>query len=174
MSSNDDDKPTVVLDLAALKKLKLKQSEELDQAAQDLEFITATEDSPQAESLKVILFDYKSDLFKSSLNHLGTHHQFDLASELGPLNKMLASKTHQVIAFNFDVEPKSISHLVVQIKKKFPELKILLIAKKISPSKAKQHAQTPAGAHGYYQLPFEAQRFEEQLQEIIIAEKKVG
>src|SRR6478736_4827872 len=91
MSDDDDDKPTVVLDLNALKKQKLKQEEELASIVQDLEFAVGPDDKPASSSapkaapveeaksspavaqisgtqkpVTVILFDFQSDFFAKS------------------------------------------------------------------------------------------------------------
>jgi len=174
---DEDDKPTVVLDLNALKKQKLKQEEELANIAQELEFAVSNQDSSSGSSLetpeiqvethkkmRVILFDFQSQFFETSLNQFPqTGFEFHIAKTLPELNKLLAFKETQIIVFNYDANPKAVGQLCAQIKVKFPLSKTIIIAKNISPEKAKIHAQSPAGAKGYYQLPIVKEKMEKEL-----------
>lgn len=163
MSDHDeDDKPTVVLDLAALRKQKLKEEEQLNDIVTDLEFNTAPvleSPRPQASlkgataAFKVILFDFGSDFFQNALRTLPTGFEYEIARTLAELNHHLKAKSFQIAVFNYDVNPKAVNQLTAQIKTKFPATKTLIMASAISPEKAKIHAQTPSGAHGYYKLP---------------------
>lgn len=173
MSAPDDeeDKPTVVLDLNALKKQKLKQEEELANMAQELEF-AATNDLPPAPDeeflnqfsqdsnpIRIILFDFQSDFFEKSLQHFPqSEFEYIIARNLGELNKLLAHKEPQVVVFNYDANSKAVGQLCAQIKVKFPKSKTIISAKNISPEKAKIHAKGPSGANGYYQLPIDAEK----------------
>ncbi len=221
MSGDDDDKPTVVLDLNALKKQKLKQEEDLANIAQELEFgvgpdegiskgsapkkaavpvaidaeeaedfaanfleTRATETpkskspSPQVPSQKagftVILFDFQSDFFTKNKTQFPKGFDYLIAKSLDDLNKFLASKNFQIVVFNYDVNPKAVNQLTTQIKQKFPTSKTMIMASKISPEKAKIHARTPSGAHGYYQFPIESKKIEAEFQKIQQNVKKVG
>ncbi len=176
MSADDEDKPTVVLDLNALKKQKLQEEEELASLVQDLEFGAVTEEaSPASQSYEpakdmprftVILFDFESNYFQKSKASLPKGYDYQMATDLTDLNKFLASKKFQIVVFNYDVNPKAVNQLSAQVKKKFPFTKTLIVASSISPKKAKIHAQTKYGAEGYYQLPFEARKIEAEFSKI--------
>lgn len=197
MSGDDDDKPTVVLDLNALKKQKLKQEEELANIAQELEFAVGPDESsdidseefaekfldqraeiePIAESkntFPIILFDFNSDFFQKSKAHFPKGFEYHIAKSLPDLNKLLGSKVFQIVVFNYDVNPKAVNQLTAQIKQKFPQTKTLIMAKAISPEKAKIHAKTQSGANGYYKFPLEASKIEAEFYKIKQSVKKVG
>lgn len=180
MSGNDeDDKPTVVLDLNALKKQKLKQEEDLANLATELEF-GVNSDSSAPKSVKepslnpgaakpnftVVLFDFQSDFFKKSLGQLPKGYNYVVVTSLNDLNQHLKSKSFQIVVFNYDVNPKAVNQLCAQIKQKLPSTKTMIMAKAISPEKAKIHAQTPSGASGYYQFPLDASKIEKEFLKI--------
>lgn len=194
----EDDKPTVVLDLNALKKQKLKQEEDLANLVSELEF-NVGEDKPKAASsprpitrpqpqassapkpipkedtsFTIILFDFQSDFFQKSKDQFPPGYNYQIATDLSQLNKFLASKSFQIVVFNYDVNPKAVNQLTAQIKQKFPTTKTMIMARAISPEKAKVHAQTSSGASGYYQLPLNASKIEAEFQKIYSAVKKVG
>lgn len=218
MSGDDDDKPTVVLDLNALKKQKLKQEEDLANIAQELEFgvgpddVVSTSSAPksapvpeaidaedfaanfletraaeapktkspvaqipsQKSGFTVILFDFQSDFFAKNKAQFPKGFDYQVAKSLPELNKFLASKTFQIVVFNYDVNAKAVNQLTTQIKQKFPSTKTMIMASKISPEKAKMHARTPSGAHGYYQFPIDSKKIEAEFQKIHQNVKKVG
>lgn len=226
MSGDDDDKPTVILDLNAIKKQKQKQEEDLANIVHELEFAVGPEEASEmtvtktvteskaaivVETLKeikpefetdnldseafaeqfletrakepapvelkksrVILFDYNSDFFQKSLPQFPKGHDYRIAKTLPELNKFLSSKDQQIVVFNYDVNPKAVNQLTAQIKKKFPLTKTMIIAKSISPEKAKAHAQTSSGANGYYKLPLEAAKLDKELKNIQGLVKKVA
>lgn len=189
MSGNDeDDKPTVVLDLNALKKKKLKQEEDLANLATELEFGVQLENSapkarpaakgpsitPVGQDITVILFDFQSDFFKQSLVHFPKGYNYQLVTTLNDLNQHLKSKKFQIVVFNYDVNPKAVNQLCAQIKQKISTTKTMIMAKAISPEKAKLHAQTPSGASGYYQFPLDASKIEKELLKIHSLVKKAG
>ena len=218
MSGDDDDKPTVVLDLNALKKQKLKQEEDLANIAQELEFGVGPDDvvssgsapkpapipeaidaedfaekfletrepeAPKAKSqvtqapsqksgFTVILFDFQSDFFAKNKAQFPKGFDYQVANSLPELNKFLSSKTFQIVVFNYDVNAKAVNQLTTQIKQKFPTTKTIIMASKISPEKAKIHASTASGAHGYYQFPIDPKKIEAEFQKIQQNVKKVG
>jgi hypothetical protein len=167
MSGHDeDDKPTVVLDLNALKKQKLKQEEELANLASELEFAIPEDDPTSGDSrpqnFPVILFDFGCDFFQKSLPSLPEGFDYKIIKTLPELNNALKSKDFQIVAFYYDSNPKAVNQLCAQIKSKMPFTKTLIIAKAISPEKARIHAQTPSGAAGYYQLPIDSIKVEDE------------
>ena len=216
MSGGDeDDKPTVVLDLNALKKQKLKQEEDLANLASELEFnippeeagiaMPAAEDSEDfaeqfldqraktapapaksagtnskltapkpAGNCPVILFDFGSDFFQKSKAQFPKGYDYKIITTLPELNQCLKSKNFQIVVFNYDANPKAVNQLCAQIKAKMPLTKTMIMAKAISPEKAKAHAKTASGAHGYYQFPLDASKVESEFKKIQSLVKKVG
>jgi hypothetical protein len=181
---DDDDKPTVVLDLNALKNQKLKQEEDLANIAQELEFAVAADDSEKfaekfleqraSASFPVILFDFQSDFFQKHKSQFPQGNQYRVAKTLQELNKFLAVKTFQIVVFNYDVNPKAVNQLSAQIKQKFPAVKTIIMAKSISPVKAKRHAKTAFGANGYYQFPVNAKKIQNAFLKLHESVKKVS
>lgn len=186
---DDDDKPTVVLDLNALKKEKLAKEEELANMAHELEFAVGPEtkkesteeftenflverakleSAPKEETkVPIILFDFNSDLFQKSKGAFPQGYEYHIIKTLPELNKFLASKKLQIVVFNYDANPKAVNQLSAQIKQKFPMIRTMIIAKAISPEKAAVHAKSQFGASGYLQLPLEAQKISTEIQKII-------
>jgi hypothetical protein len=182
--SNEDDKATVVLDLNALKKQKMKQEEELANIGQELVFNVGKDDDgalaveeeflseelPEEEKLKeqfpIIFFDLQSDFFKKNFNTLPRGYNYKIITTLEELNQNLKSKSFQILVLNYDVNPKAVNQVSAQVKTKFPFTKTLISAKAISSEKAKLHMKTASGANGYYQLPMEAARFEIEINKI--------
>lgn len=163
MSEHDeDDKPTVVLDLNALKKQKLKDEEDLANMASKIEFNVyqdgAIETEPEVEEklFKVIYFDFQSDLFSKS--DLPSGFETIVVNDLKGLNTHLKAKDFQIVVFNYDAHPKAVNQLCMQIKQKLPTTKTIIVAKNISPEKAKMHAKTPYGARGYLAHPLTADK----------------
>jgi hypothetical protein len=167
-NDNEDDKPTVVLDLNALKKQKQRQEEELASLATELEFAVgdvapaALKSKEISENFPVILFDFNSDLFEKSKKNFPQGYDYKIVKTLPELNQCLKEKTFQLLIFNYDANPKAVNQLCAQIKKKFPLTKTMIMAKAISPKAAEAHAKTPSGAHCYYQLPLNTEKIEEE------------
>lgn len=163
---DEDDKPTVVLDLNALKKQKLKDEEDLANMANHIEFNvhqaksepsnkTPKEKAPQP-LFKTIYFDFQSDLFSES--PLPKDFETVVTKDLKELNIHLKSKDFQIVVFNYDSHPKAVNQLCLQIKQKLPSTKTLIVAKNISGQKAKLHAKSASGANGYLSLPLNEEK----------------
>jgi hypothetical protein len=186
--SNEDDKATVVLDLNALKKQKMKQEEDLANIGHELVFNVGKdedgalpvdeeflmeqvqEEATETEEVKaefpIIFFDLQSDFFNKNMNLLPRGYNYKIISTLEELNQTLKSKSFQILVLNYDVNPKAVNQVAAQVKTKFPFTKTMILAKAISPEKAKLHMKTASGANGYYQLPLEASRFEKEIEKI--------
>ena len=157
--ADEDDKPTVVLDLNALKKQKLKQEEDLANIASELEFnippegeaeAASAEDLPPVKSagtnskitppaagnIPVILFDFGSDFFQKSQAQFPKGFAYKVIKTLPELNQCLKNKGFQIVVFNYDANPKAVNQLCAQIKAKMPTTKTMIMAKAISPEKA--------------------------------------
>jgi hypothetical protein len=179
-----EDKPTVVLDLKALTKQKIKQEEDLANLAQELEFVGSTDESEEfAENFlehrenggfPVILFDFKSDFFERAKGQFPEGYQYYIAKTLAELNKLLGAKSFQIVVFNYDVDPKAVNQLSAQIKQKFPTAKTIIMARAISPQKAEIHSKTASGASGYYQFPLNPEKIQTEFLKIHESVKKVS
>lgn len=202
MSGGDeDDKPTVVLDLNALKKQKLKQEEELANMGSELEFNIPSEETnaaseaigaedsedfasqlldqrkqvaPKATSYSVILFDLGSDFFQKSVTKFPKGFDYKVLKTLTELNQHLKFKGFQIVVFNYDANPKAVNQLCAQIKVKMPQTKTMIMARAISPEKAQAHAKTASGAASYYQYPLDASKIEKEFKKIYSQVKKVS
>lgn len=169
---DDEDKPTVVIDLNALKKQKSKLEEDLASQASELVFNVGEEEfaSNEAQGIlseidefPVICFDFQSDFFEKSLDLFPEGFEYKVAKSLQELNSFLKAEHFQVVIFNYDVNSKAVNQLCMQIKQKRPQTKTLIMARSISPKKALIHAQTPSGADGYYEFPLEPNRIKQEL-----------
>ena len=181
---DEDDKPTVVLDLNALRKQKIKAEEDLANIASELEFNIAEEQEapvqkpkprpPEAGGFTVILFDFQNDLFRKSLQFFPKGFDYKLVTSLEDLNQALKENRFQIVVFNYNVHPKAINQLLIQIKAKKPMTKTLVVGKSFDPEKIKAHAKTSAGAAGYYQQPLKAELLEKEFRGIYEQVKKVS
>ena len=178
MSSNEeDDKPTVVLDLNALRKKKLKEEEDLANLAEEIEF-KVHQEKPQAKekaqghhsSFKVIYFDFHTTLFSES--ELPGEFENIIVHDLKELNVYLKSRDFQILVFHYDPLPKAVNQLCTQIRQKLPSTKLLIVANKISAQKAQMHAKTAAGAHGYLSLPLTEEKLRGEYLRIYDGNKK--
>ena len=171
---DEDDKPTVVLDLNALKKQKQKQEEDLVNIVNELEFSVPREAPVTLPQVSIALFDFQSDFFQESLVHFPKSFKYVIIKTLPELTKILASKTCQFLFLNFDANSKAANQISAQVKQKFPNVKTIIVAKNISPEKAKLHQKTPSGAHGYYQLPFSSEKIEGEIQRVLRSQEKAS
>lgn len=178
---DEDDKPTVVLDLNALKKQKIKQEEDLANLATELEFSVNTDNiptkpdaiaTPAKPDFSIVLFDFQSDFFNLSSEQFPKGYNYSIVKTLNDLNQHLKSKKFQIVVFNYDVNPKAVNQLCAQIKLKLTTTKTMIMARAISPEKAKMHAATPSGASGYYQFPLDAAKIEKEFLRIYSTVKK--
>lgn len=170
-NDNEDDKPTVVLDLNALKKKKQEQEDSLANIASELEFGIGNNDqvenleAEQVTSFSVIYFDFQSTFFEST-NIFVSGYQNKIVKTLEELNQELKNKEFQIVVFNYDANPKAVNQLCAQIKQKKPFTKTIIVAKSISKDKAIAHSKTPSGANGYISAPLSLEKFEQEFQRI--------
>lgn len=171
--NEEDDKPTVVLDLNALKKKKLKEEEDLANLADEIEFKVHQEKpvaKGEGKTFKVIYFDFQTTLFSES--ELPTDFNNTIVTDLKELNQHLKSQEFQIVVFHYDPLPKAVNQLSTQIRQKLPSTKLLIVANRISSEKAKMHAKTAAGAHGYLSLPLTSDKLRAEYLRIYEANKK--
>jgi len=159
MSAEEDDKPTVVIDLKALKKAKEQQEKEIAQATQDLSFaveatpvrIPAPSASTQAP---VIFFEFGNTYFAHLAKLLPAGMKHEVVHDLPALNKWIKSKTPCIVVFAFDSNPTVINQLCAQLKSKFQHIKTVIVSEKLSEKKVRIHQASPAAAAGYLTYPF--------------------
>ena len=187
MSDDEDDKPTDVLDINALKEEMEKKKDEMSEIASELSFGATTKDddsssNTSAEDLEaliedeteeeqqqnrpVILFDFNSDFFAKNVSKLPQEFDFKVVSELKDLNILMQAEGEKVVIFNYNAAAKAVNQLTVQIKAKFPNVKTIIMAKNLSDEKAQQHKNTKSGAHGYLSIPFKKNLFIEVVKKV--------
>lgn len=170
MSGEEDDKPTVVLDLDALKKELQQKENELSDIASDIAFNLDEDDESQAtishSDTPIILFDFQSTFFKENLDDLPRGYNYQVVNELKDLNQLMQKRIPSIVVFNYNAYAKACNQLTVQIKEKFPLIKIILAAKNLSSQKAQEHQKSRAGAHAYLRIPIEKQIFEEKIRQL--------
>lgn len=186
---DEDDKPTVVLDLNALKKQKLEEEENLANIAGELEFNVderknldrtqfgipkAALKKEEKKKFSVVLFDIGDDFLKTHQDYFPDGFDYKICSSLPELNKVLKNDIFQIVVFLYDQNPKAVNQLSAQIRQKLKQTKVLIMAKSISPEKMKIHSKTPAGASAYYQLPLEAEKLKSTFEQIYNSQQKVS
>lgn len=181
MSGNEDDKPTVVLDLKALQEQEKNKDTELEEIASDLSFTagTGTQDAPMEEfkidleepvsdeKKLVVLFDYNSQYFSNNQSKFPQEFEYVVVTDLKELNKHLQSDGTKAVVFNYNAAPKAANQLCAQIKSKFPSARTLIIAKNLSPEKAQAHAKSSSGANGYVSAPFKLSALKDEINKIL-------
>jgi PleD family two-component response regulator len=187
-NNNEDDKPTVVLDIRALKAQMEKKTAKGDNAI-DQEFEFAVLEKAKAENeeesadtglslddelsleeetdvKRVILFDLQSDYFQKLIEKIPKTFHYEVITELKVLNGILTKKEPVIILFNYNAAPKSVNQLTTQIKAKFPAAKTVIIAKGLTPEKALEHQKSSAGANAYLSIPFNVTKLEETIKNL--------
>ena len=166
MDSNDDDKPTVVLDFNALKD-QLNDSEELSDLEDIDELLNMPKSSDEAKnsshitkensftdsSIPICLFDYQSDKLREWQASIELKFEFEVITELNDLNNKLRLNQDMLVIFYFNENPKIVNQLIPQIKNKFPKAKTLILAKSLNSNKVEAHSKTKFGAHAYLNIP---------------------
>ena len=189
--SEEDDKPTVVLDITALKAELAEKKNVSDAIDQEIEFFIHedTQEDIRAvgskdkltlemeveddlslidESLKrIVFFDYSSEYFTKLVPKLpSSDYSFEVITTLPELNKILQSGEKTVIIFHYNAAPKAVNQLSSQIKSKFINAKTIIVAKGLSPAKANTHKQSKSGANAYLSVPFSIKQFKSAVNSI--------
>lgn len=183
MNNEEDDKPTVVLDLNALKKELAENAKVSDEVTQDIEFAVHQDtdthkldelsldesldeeiDLSEEQHQRVVFFDFQSQYFSKLLPKLPEgHFNYEIISELKDLNAILQSKEAVTVVFNYNAAPKAVNQLTAQIKAKFAVTKTVIVAKGLSAEKAELHRKSKSGANAYLSVPFSIEKFEETI-----------
>ena len=172
MHDDDEDKPTVVLDYNAIKE-ELAASEELED--DNIEFNidnligdnqTEYESSELAYDFNIYLFDYKDSFFSNHYQIIEMEQGLGILNGLQELNKTLSEDPRSLIVFYYNQAPKVVNQLSAQIKKKFPNTRTMIIANKLSPQKAKAHAESKFAANCYLSHPFDFEGFHSEVKKL--------
>ena len=170
MTNEEDDKPTVVLDISALKE-QLKKSKEVEIIDQDIEF--SIHDDTQGsistinDEASIIFFDYNSSYFSKLIEKLPqAEYKYECISDLKSLNTTLQSGDKAILFFNYVAAPKVVNQLTTQIKEKFPKVKTVIVAKGLSQENANEHKQSKAGANSYLSIPFSINQFLKAIEDL--------
>jgi hypothetical protein len=175
--SEDEDKPTVVIDFDSIKS-QLQEEEELLESGKilqddlELEFgsleslIGEQRDDEYNPTISVYLFTFKTTYFK---NNSQLTKGFDFTKtlpDLAQLNDALSNDPTSIVIFYYNSSPKIVNQLSMQIKDKFPLAKTIIIAKNLSPEKAQQHHNSKYGANSYLNEPFSDEDFLKTIQNL--------
>ena len=156
-NKDEDDKPTVMLNLDELKK----QNEfEATGVSQILEFSAIKEalSESAAPKPKCILFDFNSTFFQTNITAFNEVAQCQVVTDVKELNKLIVANKEGTFLFYFNDAGKQINALLAQINQKFPKINSVLIAKNLSENKAQQHSQTASGAKSYLSWPSDSEK----------------
>ena len=175
--SEDEDKPTVVIDFDSIKS-QLQEDEELLESGKivqddlELEFgsleslIGEEEEEEYNPNISVYLFTFKTTYFKNNSQLTRTFDFTKTLEDLAELNHALSNDPTSIVVFYYNSSPKIVNQLSMQIKDKFPLAKTVIIAKNLSPEKAEQHHNSKYGASSYLNEPFSADDFLKTIQNL--------
>ncbi len=185
MSTDDDDKSTLILDFNALKAELDKDDDSLGIKTNELEFeISSTdEEDIQVENSgltgpemskddstdkpEVHFYQYQSDYFQKRLLELEAVFTPHIHSDLKDINKILAKDKKTVLVFYYNEAPKIVNQLTMQMKLKFPHARAVIIAKNLSKEKALEHAKSKYGANAYLRDPFSSEQLLKKVKKLL-------
>ncbi len=163
MAADEDDKPTVVIDLNALKRERELKDKELASIGEKLEF--ASNPAVKLNAHTVVFFDHGKPLpFSPLAPALPPGHDYHFTAALPELNGWIKKKTPLVVVFFYDGAPQAINQLCAQVRLKFPWVQVVLASKSLGPQKTAVHQASPAGAAAYVAYPLEASEFAQALE----------
>lgn len=162
MAADEDDKPTVVIDLNALRREKERKDKELANIGEALEFASNPDVAVQGHT--VVFFDHGKPLpFSPLAPALPAGHEYHFTAALPELNGWIKKKTPLVVVFFYDGAPQAINQLCAQVRLKFPWVQVVLAAKNLGPQKTAAHRASPAGAAAYISYPLVPAEFAKAL-----------
>lgn len=167
-NEEEDDKPTVVLDLKALQEEAKQEQEALDDISSELEFTAGTGSLELPEwKQEIVLFDFNSEYFQKAHTKFPKNYDYAVIKTLPQLNQKLSAEGLKVILFNYNAAPKAVNQLCAQIREKFPQTRTVILAKNLSPEKAQVHKAGKSGADGYISTPFNLSTLESELNKVM-------
>lgn len=153
--SEEDDKPTVVLDLNKLKEELDSRKDSGKIIDQDIEInFSSSPDNPKAETIEEKNIVFYEAAGEDELSQLASDAQFKyrIITELKDLNQAIKEKDLNLV-FYYGKNQKTITSLLKQINAKNLPINTILLAKNLSDQKAKAHAQTAFAAKEYLSYP---------------------
>ncbi|MAX67812.1 MAG: hypothetical protein QF441_04990 [Bacteriovoracaceae bacterium] len=192
---DDEEKSTVILDLDSMKEEMAKAEEEeennqensisYDQKLDEIEFVVdsknksnesseendglfdLTDEDEQEQVTPLALFTYQTDYFEHHPILTNSKYQVSQISDLKQLNSLIKNKNeNSLLLFYYNSNPKIVNQILAQLNKKFPHVKTVIIATKLSDKKAKIHAQSKYAAHKYLKDPFEIYELDNLIQDL--------
>lgn len=157
--NEEDDKPTVVLDLNKLKEeLKTKKGTS-HMVEQDIEIdFSASPEPPLNETKKdknIVFFELQGEDILSSLYHEASFSS-RIINGLQELNKVIKEDRLNIV-FYYGIHQKTVATLLKQINSKKLPINTILLAKNLSEQKAQAHKKTLSAAKEYLSYPVSVQ-----------------
>lgn len=173
--SEDEDKPTVVIDFDSVKAQlqadeDIVDNEAIIQEDLNLEFGSleslVSEDSEETftPSRSVYYFSFKTKFFDGPACFKKPY--IKELEDLNQLNAALSDDPESTLIFYYNSIPKIVNQLSMQIKNKFPLTKTIIIAKNLSAQKAQQHHNSKYGANSYLNEPFKDEELLKTIQSL--------
>jgi hypothetical protein len=191
MSDEEDDKPTIILDLDSVKKqlnnevidqsdvvdFGVTENDELsrvDISMSDIEQSVIDSDNTAAtvvdigkEKPIVLCFDHESTFFKDNFPQFPHTYEYIVISNVEALNQHLSDTKAKIIMLNFSANGKVANLVSKQIRNKFSHIKAIILANNLSDSKAQAHQKTDAGAAGYLSIPINTDKMVSVFTEVL-------
>ncbi len=170
MAAEEDDKATVVLDLAALKREKERRDKELASLSTDLEFSVPglTSEAP-ASRAPVVFWEMGGKPFSPHKASFPAGMDYHFVASLPELNGWIKKKSPLLVVFQFESNPKAVNQLCAQLHLKFPWVKVILASQTLTPEKQAIHAASPARADAYVRYPVGSAEFLQAIQALVPA-----
>lgn len=161
---NDEDEATIVLDFNEIKNQLSHEDDDSLMDTSDLDFAVKIDDAPKNLTVlkSLIAFDYQINFFEKKFQS----PEIKIISELKELNAILRSSQNNIITFYYNSAPKVINQLILQIKAKFPNNKIIIVASKLSDEKAQIHKSSKFGVDAYMKDNFKLNDFIEKIKSL--------
>lgn len=168
MAAEEDDKATVVLDLAALKREKERREKELASMPLDLEFsvpgLETHASSKAAPAAPVVFWEMGGRPFSPHKASFPAGMEYHFVASLPELNGWIKKKTPLVVVFQYESNPKAVNQLCAQLHLKFPWVKVIISSQSLTPEKQAVHAASPAKADAYVRYPVGSAEFLQAIQ----------
>ena len=177
MSNDKDEQSTIIIDFKSLADGNLKREKDQNgeiETLEDLEFNIPEDDEDNQylaltqsnilNEIKCPLYylEFKTDFF-SKIDFSKNFQTATSIADINHLNTVLTKKEPSILLIYYNSSPKLSNQVILQIKEKFPEIKIIIIAKNLSTEKAKLHAQSKYAAHEYISYPFLTENLEQKI-----------
>ncbi len=108
---------------------------------------------------RLIFFDYRSEFFAYLIKELDDNLNYTIVEEFEELPRELQSGENIILFLNYSAYPKLCAQLIPKVKTKFQSVKIVIVAKNLTPDKVQAHKNSPEGVHEYLSFPFSRDDF---------------